>query len=105
MYQKIDWQYAPLKLDSGIESLGKITMHGAVKSPTFMRLAEEPLSGQTTLSLEQSVQGWKAGDHIVIPDTRQLRDREIGSNYKSQDEKLEIRSIAANKITLGTPLK
>ena len=103
--QKIDRKIDPAELGTGIESLGKITMHGAVKSPTFMRLAEEPLSGQTTLTLEQSVQGWKAGEHIVIPDTRQLRDREIGSNYKSQDEKLEIRSIAANKITLGTPLK
>src|SRR3989442_612093 len=103
--QKIDRKIDPAELGTGIESLGKITMHGAVKSPTFMRLAEEPLSGQTTLTLEQSVQGWKAGDHIVIPDTRQLRDLEIGSNYKSQDEKLEIRSIAANKITLGTPLK
>src|SRR6266568_2531237 len=103
--QKIDRKIDPAELGTGIESLGKITMHGAVKSPTFMRLAEEALSGQTTLTLEQSVQGWKAGEHIVIPDTRQLRDREIGSNYKSQDEKLEIRSIAANKITLGTPLK
>src|SRR5262249_24241791 len=92
--QKIDRQLDPAELGAGIESLGKITMHGAMKSPTFVRLAEEPLAGQTTLTLEQSVKGWNAGDHIVIPDTRQLRESERGSNYKAQDEKIEIASIA-----------
>ena len=103
--QKIDRQLDPAELGSGIESLGKITMHGAMKSPTFVRLSEEPLAGQTTLKLEQSVNGWKAGDSIVIPDTRQLRESERGSNYKAQDEKIEIASIAGNQVTLKTPLK
>jgi hypothetical protein len=103
--QKIDRNLDPAELGAGIESLGKVTMHGAMKSPTFVRLAQEPLAGQTMLTLEQSVKGWKAGDHIVIPDTRQLRDGERGSNYKAQDEKIEIASIAENQITLSTPLK
>src|SRR5262249_45932013 len=64
-----------------------------------------PLAGQRTLTLEQSVTGWKAGDHIVIPDTRQLRESERGSNYKPQEEKIESASIADKQITLSTPLK
>ena len=103
--QKIDRKLDPAELGAGIESLGKITMHGAVKSPTFVRLAQEPLAGQTTLTLEQSVQGWTPGDQIVIPDTRQLREAERGSRYKAQDEKIEIASIAEKQITLRTPLK
>jgi hypothetical protein len=103
--RKIDRQLDPAELGTGIESLGKITMHGAMKSPTFVRLAQEPLAGQITLTLDQSVKGWTAGDHIVIPDTRQLREGERGSNYKAQDEKIEIASIAENQITLRTPLK
>src|SRR5215831_6711648 len=103
--QKIDRRLDPAELGAGIESLGRIRMHGAMKSPTFVRLAEEPMTGQTTLTLEQSVTGWKAGDHIVIPDTRQLRQRERGSDYKAQDEKVEIASIAGNQITLSAPLK
>jgi len=103
--QKIDRRLDPAELGSGIESLGRIRMHGAMKSPTFVRLAEEPLAGQTTLKLEQSVTGWKVGDHIVIPDTRQLRQSERGSNYKAQDEKVEIASIAGNQITLSAALK
>jgi len=103
--QKIDRQLDPAELGAGIESLGKIAMHGAPKSPTFVRLAQEPRAGQTMLIVEQSVNGWKAGDLIVIPDTRQLRESERGSNYKPQDEKIEIASIADNQITLRKALQ
>ena len=51
--QKIDRQLDPAELGAGIESLGKITMHGAMKSPTFVRLTQEPLAGQTTLTLTE----------------------------------------------------
>lgn len=84
--QKIDRTLDPAELGAGIESLGKITMHGAVKTPTFVRLAAEPLAGQTTLTVEQPIESWKTGDRIVTPDTRQLRDNQCGNNYLPQDE-------------------
>src|SRR5438445_317405 len=80
-------------------------VHGVVKTPTFVRLAAEPLAGQTTLTLEQPVASWKAGDRIVIPDTRHLRDNQRGENYQAQDEKLEIAAIDGVRITLAAPLK
>jgi hypothetical protein len=103
--QKIDRNLDPAELGAGIESLGKITMHGTVKTPTFVRLAAEPLAGQTTLTVEQPVESWKPGDRIVIPDTRQLRDNQRGENYQPQDEKLEIAAVNGTQITLTTPLK
>lgn len=103
--QKIDRELDPAELGAGIESLGKITMHGAVKTPTFVRVAAEPLAGQTTLTVEQPVASWKAGDRIVIPDTRQLRDNQRGENYQPQDEKIEIAAVNGNQITLTKPLK
>jgi hypothetical protein len=103
--QKIDRKVDPAELGAGIESLGKISMHGAVKTPTFVRLAAEPLAGQITLATEQPVASWKAGDRIVIPDTRQLRDSQRGENYQPQDEKLVIAAVDANRITLTTALK
>src|SRR6202163_4357092 len=103
--QKIDRTLDPAELGAGIESLGKISMHGAVKEPTFARLEAEPLAGQTSLTLEQPVASWKAGDHIVIPDTRQLRDNQRGENYQPQHEKLEIAAVDGNRITLTKPLK
>src|SRR5262249_40931550 len=83
--QPIDRQLDPAELGAAIESLGKIVMQGAMKSPTFVRLAREPMAGQTTLTLEQNVKGWAVGDDIVIPDTRQLRQHERGIYYKPQD--------------------
>src|SRR5262245_37479683 len=63
----------PNQVGTGLIGLGKVTMHGAVKMPTFMRLGREPLAGDTVIELEQPVGGWMPGDHVVIPDTRQLR--------------------------------
>ena len=64
----------PSQVGNGIIALGRVRMHGTAKAPTFTRVIREPLSSQTTLTLEQPVTGWKTGDHLVIPDTRQLPD-------------------------------
>ena len=69
----IDKSLDPMQIGTGIQGLGRITMHGFVKMPTFLRLRREPLAGATALSLEQTPQGWRPGDRVVIPDTRQLR--------------------------------
>jgi len=103
--QKIDRTLDPAELGNGIEALGRITMHGAVKLPTFIRLAQEPRTGQTELALEQAAPSWKAGDRIVLADTRQLRESERGDAYRPQDEKVTIASINGDKITLTAPLK
>ena len=74
-------------------------MHGAAKTPTFARLGEEALTGQSTLVLAEAATGWMPGDRIVIPDTRQLRDSERGSALKPQDETLEIASISGTRAS------
>jgi hypothetical protein len=94
----------PGQLGHGIVALGKVTMHGSIKTPTFIRVSREPLAGQTALTLEGPITGWKAGDHLVIPDTRQLRDNEDGRNYKAQDEKVQVASISGSQVTLTAPL-
>ena len=44
--QPIDRTIDPAQIGTGIEGLGKITMHGSVKTPTFVRLAREPNGGR-----------------------------------------------------------
>jgi len=85
---------------------GKVTMHGAVKSPTFVRLAAEPLAGQSTLQLQQAVAGWQVGDRIAIPDTRHLKQGsgEVWSGYVPQWEEFTISNISGSTITLNRPL-
>ena len=80
-------------------------MHGAVKAPTFVRLKGEATAGQTVLVLEQAVEGWRAGDQVVIPDTRHLRTHQRGGSYASQTEKVRIASIAGARVTLAKTLQ
>jgi hypothetical protein len=101
----IDRTIDPAQIGTGIESLGRITMHGSVKTPTFVRLAREPMAGDVTLLFDEPVSGWSPGDRIVIPDTRQLRSNERGADYQPQDEELPVASISANQVTLATPLR
>ncbi len=103
--QPINPEVDPGQVGTGIIGLGKVTMHGAVKTPTFVRLRREPLAGHTTIELEQSVAGWRAGDEIVIPDTRQLRASERGSSYASQTENVQIASISGSLVTLAAALR
>ncbi len=101
--QPIDPASDPGQVGTGLIGLGKVTMHGAVKTLTFVRLRSEPVAGQTTIELEQPVAGWRAGDHVVIPDTRQLRARERGG-YTSQTENVQIASVSGSQVTLAAPL-
>jgi G8 domain len=94
----------PSQIGHGIIALGKVTMHGSIKTPTFIRVSREPLAGQTVLTLERPISGWRAGDHLVIPDTRQLRANEHGPNYKPQDENVQVASISESQVTLTAPL-
>jgi hypothetical protein len=93
------------QIGTGIEGLGKITMHGSLKTPTFVRLAREPAAGDATLLLEEPVSGWMQDDRLVIPDTRQLRSNERGANYEPQDEQIPIASVSGNQVVLRKPLR
>jgi hypothetical protein len=94
----------PSQSGNGIVALGKVTMHGAAKSPTFVRFGEEPRAGAATLVFAQPVEGWKAGDSLVIPDTRQLRAEESGRNYQPHSEKVRIAAVSGARVTLQAPL-
>ncbi len=107
----IDRDLDPTQIGTGIESLGKVTMHGSIKAPTFVRLAGEAVAGATVLLLDEPVTGWKPGDRLVIPDTRQLRSRDRGASDQRQDEAVRIEAISPAsgvrrmEITLTAPLR
>ena len=103
--QPINTARDPGQVGTGLIGLGKVMMHGAVKTPTFARLRREPRAGDTTLGVEQPVGRWRPGDHVVLPDTRQLRVSERGNRYISQTEKVQIASISGTEVTLTAPLQ
>ena len=102
--EPVDTSRDPEQLTVGLVGLGTVRMHGALKTPTFSRTAAEPLAGQTSLRLGQQVSGWNAGDTLVLPDTRQLKQGERGDNYVPQWEELRVAAISGDTITLSDPL-
>lgn len=102
--QPIDTTRDPEQLTGGLIGLGIVRIHGAVKTPTFSRVAAEPLAGQTSLRLEQTVSGWNVGDKLVVPDTRQLKRGERGTEYVRQWEELQVSAISGDALTLSAPL-
>jgi parallel beta-helix repeat protein len=101
----IDTTIDPGQVGTGLVGLGKVTMHGAVKTPTFIRLSREPRAGDTTLSFEKPVAGWKTGDRLVVPDTRQLRASGRGVSQTSQAEQPHVKALSGAQVTLAAPLQ
>ncbi len=99
-----DLEIDPTQIGHGIVGLGKVTMHGAVRTPTFARLGREPLAGQTMLVLDRPPEGWRVGDRVVVPDTRQLRANQRGRGESPQTEKARVASVSGTSITLTAPL-
>ncbi len=96
----IDTVADPAQYGNGLIAMGKVAMRGATMSDTFVRLAIEPAAGATTLALSQPVTGWKAGDKVVLPDTRQLDWFERGAGFVGQWEMVTLSSVSANGLTL-----
>ena len=86
---------------------GSVTLSGAARTPTFVRLAIEPRVGDTTLTLGEATSGWRVGDRLVVPDTRQLKWNETKTNYQSQTEELTLQGISTSGLvlTLASPLR
>ena len=103
--QPIDTARDPEQITGGLIGLGTVRMHGAVKSPTFVRVTAEPLASQSALQLEDAVSGWRAGDKLVVPDTRQLRQNERGTNYVPQWEELTLSAVTGQTAALSAPLR
>ena len=95
----------PEQLGNGIVVLGRLSAHGAVKTPTFLRLAKDARAGERALELEGSVDGWRPGDRLVVPDTRQLRAGQNGRDYQPQTEVVEVESVTAASVRLTAPLR
>lgn len=98
----------PDQYGTGLLSIdGTVTLHGAAKASTFVRTASEPLAGQTTISLDRPAAGWRVGDRIVLPDTRQVpAEHWFNPGYGLQVEERTIQSLSADgrAITVSPPL-
>ncbi len=99
----------PDQFGTGLLSIdGTVTLYGATKTPTFVRTAVEPRAGQTVIQLDRPVAGWRAGDRLFLPDTRQVHpDNWFNENYALQVEEVTLQSVSADgrSITVSPALR
>jgi len=95
IYDPMQWGTSLVAID------GTVQIFGAVKSPTFVRLAKEPKKGETTLMLAEAPQGWQAGDKLVLADTHAVKPR---SDITPQPEEFVVRSVNGTTVTLDRAL-
>ncbi|HEX7777951.1 MAG TPA: G8 domain-containing protein, partial [Vicinamibacterales bacterium] len=97
----IDTGSDPEQYGTGLIGFGRITMHGAVKSPTFVRLAGEAGVGQSSLGLAAGVSGWQPGDRLVLPGSQQTSD---AGSYEGFWETPTVSSASGAQVALTSGL-
>lgn len=93
----------PEQWGNGLVALGKVTIHGAVKSfGADSRLAAAPRAGQTTLTFVTAPTGWRAGDRLALPDSRQLDEGQNFGGYNGAwgMDVVQITAISADGRTI-----
>ncbi|MEM8821821.1 MAG: cadherin-like domain-containing protein, partial [Pseudomonadota bacterium] len=104
----INVAWDPQLLSRGIISLGEVEMHGAEKL-SHLKVAVDPMAGDTTLTLAETPEGWSVGDTIVLAGTEFDGwgwDNTIRQSVYRGDthEVLTIAAIDGDTITLDRAL-
>jgi hypothetical protein len=76
---------------------GRMDFHGTPLSRTWVKLGATANKGDTDLTLAEPVQGWRAGDRVIVTATQR--------NYKTPfTEERIIKVVAGARLTLDKPL-
>lgn len=105
-----DLSIDPRQYGTGLLVLGKVDMHGAEMPQTWSRLTFEPRAGNAALQVEPgAAAGWRAGDTLVLPDTRQYlttdADEFESNQVPPQWEQVTISRIVGDRVYLTKPLE
>ncbi len=104
----INVAWDPMLLSRGLISHGTVDIHGAEKD-AFLKVAVDPMKGDTKMTLEGPPDGWQVGDKIVLAGTHLVASQSGGKDTpvtsQTQDEELVITAINGNVITFDKPLQ
>ncbi len=103
----------PGQYGNGLLFFGKVDIFGNAVDRTWFRLLNQARAGDTQLKFYPQVPaGWKVGDTIILPDTRQVPStladdvkNKVPGVFEGQWEKAVIQSIDGDTITLTAPLQ
>lgn len=101
----IDTTKDPYQFGNGIINYGTWTAYGRKLDRTWTQM-EEVESAATQLTFTVPA-GWKVGDKLLIPDTRQMKRESYywaGNIDIRRESEVSITAIAGNTVTLSKPL-
>jgi hypothetical protein len=88
---------------------GRMDFHGAALERTWLRLGAPAKAGDTAVTLEQAVPGWKAGDRVLLTATtrqnKALKTFKPSVKDSTQTEERLIKAVDGAKLTLDRPLE
>ena len=104
----IDVSWDGSLVSRGLVALGDVEIHGQEKL-SHIKVATDPMAGDTTLELAGEASGWEVGDTIILAGTRYdgyawdnvLREVR---HYLPEDEVRTITGISGNTITFDQAL-
>jgi hypothetical protein len=79
---------------------GRMDFHGAPLSRAWVRLGATAKAGDSSVVLDEPVQGWRVGDRVIITATN--RDYRVKVPFT---EERTVTAIAGTKLTLDQPLR
>jgi hypothetical protein len=80
---------------------GRVDLHGAPLSRTWVKLGADATKGARAVTLSEAVTGWNVGDKVILTGTRDP-DEQRGVAYT---EEATITGIVGNRLTLDRALK
>lgn len=90
-------------------ALGKVTMHGAIKTP-HLKVSIDPLIGDSQLTLASVPTSWQVGDKLVLAGTKYSgwkwnNDVAAVIYHDTQDEVLTVTDINSNIVSFTETLQ
>lgn len=82
---------------------GRMDFHGAPLSRTWLKLGKTAKKGASTVTLDESVAGWRVGDRVIVTATHLGRDIGQGTDRLQTEERV-ITAIEGAQVTLNEPL-
>ncbi|MSR54986.1 MAG: hypothetical protein EXS09_17115 [Gemmataceae bacterium] len=79
---------------------GRMDIHGTPMNRTWVKLGDTAKKGDSTVTLNEAVTGWKVGDKLIITGTKYPSDSR--GDYSTEEAK--VVSIDGTKLTLEKPL-
>jgi hypothetical protein len=80
---------------------GRMDLHGAPLSRTWVKLGEEVRKGDSAITLAEPVSGWRIGDRVIVTATSTHGPK----SSESQTEERTITAFEGQTLTLDRPLE